>query len=72
MILVDRQTASAAEIFAAALQDNGRAVIAGEPTYGKGWAGVFDRDGEYRKACRVKRPSGGEIDGVGVTPDLAV
>lgn len=36
IILVDEQTASAAEIFAAVMQDNDRAIIIGENTFGKG------------------------------------
>jgi carboxyl-terminal processing protease len=36
VVLVDKNTASAAEVFTAALQENGRAVIAGEQTFGKG------------------------------------
>ena len=36
IILVNGDTASASEVLAAALQEHDRAVIAGEPTYGKG------------------------------------
>lgn len=36
VVLVNGNTASAAEVLAAALQEHDRAVIAGEPTYGKG------------------------------------
>ena len=36
VVLVDQNTASAAEVFAAALQDNSRAKLVGKKTFGKG------------------------------------
>ena len=36
VVLVDAETASAAEVFAAALKDNNRAALIGMPTFGKG------------------------------------
>lgn len=36
VLLVDSKTASAAEVFTAALKENGRATVAGEQTFGKG------------------------------------
>ena len=35
IVLVDRESASAAEVVAAALEDHDRAVVVGQPTYGK-------------------------------------
>src|SRR6478752_2073264 len=83
VVLVDRLSASASEIVAAALQDNDRAVIAGQRTWGKGTVqNVIKLEGG-RSAIRLTvgsyhRPSGKEIhkwkdakesDDWGVQPD---
>jgi carboxyl-terminal processing protease len=72
-VLVDRGAASSAEIVAAALQANGRAVISGERTYGKAMAagrGV-GRGGDPNQttALEVRGPGGAAIHGCGVMPD---
>jgi carboxyl-terminal processing protease len=69
-LVVDGATASAAEVFAAALLDNARASVRGGPTYGKGVMHVVrvDASGTAWLASngRVLSPAGREIDRVGV------
>jgi len=64
-ILVDDKSASAAEIVAGALQDHDRAVIIGEPTYGKGSAqsiiALGDAGGLKITTARWFTPSGRSI-----------
>ncbi|MEZ6187613.1 MAG: PAAR-like domain-containing protein [Planctomycetota bacterium] len=71
-VLVDAQTASAAEVLAALLRDAGRAPLRGERTYGKGhgWALRLER-GRVRAAAPVRllRADGRALD-LGLTPDL--
>ncbi len=76
VLLVDRETASAAEIVAAALQDNRRAVVVGENTYGKALVQSIRPLGNGA-ALRLTTahyftPSGADISLKGVTPDLHV
>lgn len=81
IVLVDQNTASAAEIFAAAIQSYSRGVIIGERTYGKGVAQsvltqrTFPKlfpDGDALKITshRFFSPAGNTTDQVGVIPDL--
>jgi len=80
IVLVDGATASAAEIVAGALQDHGRAVVLGTPTFGKGSVQtVIDLDGCGAKPCGLKitvaryyTPSGRSIQGQGIAPNVIV
>jgi len=72
-VLVNKGTASASEILAGALKDNKRAVILGEPTFGKGKIqSVFalsDGSGMAVTIARYETPAHTDIDKVGITPD---
>jgi carboxyl-terminal processing protease len=75
-VLVDRGTASAAEIVAAAVRDNGRGTIIGERTFGKGSVQVVHNltDGSAIRLtiARWLTPNGDPIQGVGLPPALSV
>lgn len=76
-ILVNRGSASASELVAAAMKDNGRAVIIGNRTFGKGSVQtVFDLgggDGTLKlTTSRYFTPSGKSIQAVGVVPDIGI
>jgi carboxyl-terminal processing protease len=76
MVLVDAGSASASEVLAAALADNGRARIIGSRTFGKGSVqSVLPLDnGDSIKltTARYYTPSGRSIQAVGIHPDIVL
>ena len=72
-LLVDARTASAAEIFAAALQDNRRAVVVGSKTFGKGRIqnvqALENGSGVAITKARYVTPRGRDLHGVGIQPN---
>ncbi|MBI5627123.1 MAG: carboxy terminal-processing peptidase [Nitrosomonadales bacterium] len=83
-VLINRASASASEIFAAAIQDYGRGVVIGEPSFGKGTVQtVADLDqiasndkpkfGELKMTiAQFFRINGGTTQLRGVAPDIAL
>lgn len=83
-VLINRGSASASEIFAAAIQDYGRGVIIGEPSFGKGTVQtVLDLDQMVRNSkpefgelkvtiAQFFRVNGGTTQLRGVTPDISL
>ncbi len=75
ILLTNRESASAAEVLAAAVKDHGKGILVGSATFGKGtvqsWqelsAGVL-----YFTSHRFYSPHGNSIDGEGVEPHVAV
>ncbi len=76
IVLVNNGSASASEIVAGALQDYGRAKLAGSKTFGKGSVQMVrelnDGSALHITAYRWLTPHGKPIDGVGLSPDFAL
>ena len=74
VVLVNEFSASSSEVMAGALQDHGRAVIAGTTTYGKGSANnlyeLSDGSGLYLTTAHWYTPEGRLIEGEGIVPDF--
>ncbi len=76
VVLVNQGTASASEILAGALQDNGRAKIVGERTFGKGLIqslfDLSDGSGLAVTVAKYETPNHHDIHKLGIKPDLEV
>jgi carboxyl-terminal processing protease len=79
IVLVDANTASAAEVMTAALQENGRAVVAGQQTFGKGIVQTVrelsnQQGGVAITVARYETPSHKDINkqGIAVSVDAPV
>ena len=76
VVIINRNTASSAEILAGAFQDRNRGVVIGERSYGKGSVQeLISLDDGSKLELTVAlflTPSGRIIEEVGITPDLAV
>ncbi|MBI4952521.1 MAG: DUF4150 domain-containing protein [Myxococcales bacterium] len=76
-VLVDRGTASAAELLAGSLQAARRALLVGETTHGKGLAFATEVErrtwvATHAARAELRLPDGRTVHGVGVRPDLEV
>ncbi|MBD1927995.1 PDZ domain-containing protein [Trichocoleus sp. FACHB-90] len=76
VVLVNQGTASASEILAGALQDNGRAQLVGDKTFGKGLIqSLFDLpdgSGLAVTVAKYETPNHHDIHKLGITPDRIV
>ncbi len=76
VVLVNKGSASASEIFSGAMKDNCRAILVGEQTFGKGLVQeinkLSDDAGVNITIQRYLTPSGTDIHKKGVTPDYEV
>lgn len=76
IVLVNKGTASASEILAGALQDNGRAQLVGEKTFGKGLIqslfDLSDGSGLAVTVAKYETPNHTDINKLGIAPDRVV
>jgi len=74
VVIVDKGTASAAELFAGALQIHKRARLVGQKTFGKGvfqsLVPLSSEAGLYITLGPYYLPDGSSVEGIGITPDV--
>ena len=76
VVLINKGSASASEIFSGAMKDNGRAVIVGEQSFGKGLVQEINKL-PYEAGINITiqkylTPNGTDINKKGITPDVVV
>lgn len=75
-VWVNRGTASASEVLAGALKDNGRGVVVGESTFGKGLiqtvVDLSDGSGLAVTVAKYQTPAGVDINKIGIAPDIRI
>ncbi len=76
VVLIDGNSASAAEILAGAVQDTGAGTLVGTKSYGKGSVQmvmpIFHDDAIKLTIAKYFTPKGRSIDGVGIEPDVNI
>ena len=76
VVLVNRGTASAAEVLAAALQERGQAILVGERTFGKGSVSgdyvLSDGSSVHITNGQWLSPTGRNVSGQGLMPDIPI
>lgn len=74
VVIVNEGSASASEILSGALQDNNRAILVGQKTFGKGLVqsvrGLSDGSGMTVTIAKYLTPSGRDIHKYGIQPDI--
>ncbi|KAL2326983.1 hypothetical protein Fmac_020410 [Flemingia macrophylla] len=74
VVIVNEGSASASEILAGALHDNGRAILVGHKTFGKGKiqsvTELHDGSALFVTVAKYLSPALHDIDQVGITPDV--
>jgi carboxyl-terminal processing protease len=76
VVLVDQFSASGSEVLSAAIQENGRGILVGQKTFGKGTVNIARPLGDggalFVSIARWLTPERVQIDGVGILPNIEV